>query len=818
MRLAAAVPVVLVLVLAMPLPWTGGRAGPAREWTVTDYQRLSDGILFLEENLTVAAGGRLELDNMVVRFNSSGPGPMVLEVRAGGELVLVDSLLTGNGTGPFVVRALPGSRLSVGGCDISGAGTCATDPLGAGLLVATSLASVSNTTFRDRPCSLYLLDCSPVVADSDFPGNGTGAVLDGSNSTFLRSRFGSREGPAMRLVNGSSGLALDTDIDPGRVSADDTSVLDIAWSLSVFVRWDTGRPAGGALVRVAPSDGPAAPYVANATGMVTGIRAISTSVSASGTAAHGPFNVSAESEGRAAWELADISIGADIALVLDGTPPQVFILFPVEGSVLNASAPPASGTAWDPLRNDDRPGLEAVEATLDGGPWRPANGTSEWSFCLSDLPEGVHTLTVRARDLSGNDNATSVSFTVDLTPPFLSVWPPPGHLTSALNLTVLIRTNGDRVLLNGTPVEGSSGTYEAEWALESEGNNTAVVESRDIAGNLARVDLSVERDTLPPDVRFLSPPQFSVHATPLVTVSGTAADRNGVALVEWGPDRRNWTRVNGTAGWSFPVVLSEGENTVYVRATDGAGNAGVGWLRLDLRLPDTKPPEISVLYPLDGQTVGTPEVEFSGRANDAGGLARVQLSLDGLAWTDAVGTADWSCRLTLSEGNNTVLVRAADTAGNLNSTFLSVTYAPPPPDTAPPALSVLYPPRGLRLPVAKVVVSGRVSDPSGIASVELSTDGRTWRSCIVTGEDWSGTATLGPGRNTISVRALDTAGNRAEASTVAVYESPRDPSADRGAFSLALALLALGLLAAWLLVRRPARKAPASRRARAEEE
>ncbi len=805
MRASTLMLLLLALGIMTPHGWNGSSAAGPREWVVSGPENLADLTLYIEENLTVAAGGRLVLDNTTLRFNSSEASPLVLEVLAGGELVLRNSTLDGNGSGPYLVRALPGSKLTVSGCTVAHAGTCATVPESSGFLVATALSSIDNTTFRQGAAGLYLWNCSPELSGCHFLADAAGAVLDGSNATLRRCRFEPGGGRGLLVWNGSRARALDTYLDRSAVSvANATSSLDILWSLTVTVVWDTGPPASGALVRVEPSDGPAVPYQADPDGRVAGIEACTATLTAGGPREHGPFNISAESEGRSAWNVTGIESEREVLLTLDRTPPEVTIGYPTEGASINGTPLPASGTAWDPYQLEDQPGILLVEARLDDGPWSAANGTGSWHFGLAGLPEGVHTLTVRAWDRAGNSNLSAVGFEVDLTAPSLDVWPPAGHLSAARNITVRITTDGTAVAFNGTPVQGlvPGRPLEVDWPLDVEGDNQAAVESLDAAGNVARAGLLVVRDTTPPGVRFTSPPGYSVVNTSLVTVAGASSDLHGIVLVEWGPDRENWTRVNGTSEWSFPALLTEGQNTVYVRATDAAGNTATGWLRLDLRSPDTTPPEVRILYPENGQGVASPSMDVTVRAADAGGVRSVQLSLDGANWTNATGQGDWTGRLSLSPGQNTILARAFDFADNLNLTTVSVVYTPPPPDTAPPALVVLYPPAGLRVSTGMIIISGRASDPSGVSSVEVSADGKSWRPCLLTGEDWSGTVQLAPGRNALRVRATDSLGNRAESSTIAVFDRPAGPAIGQSTFLLLLVLVLLALLSVWLLARR----------------
>ena len=149
MRHATVLSVVLVLCLLSALPRVGGIVPTAREWTVSGPQNLADQTIYLEENLTVDADGRLSLDNVTLRFNSSEGSALVLEVLAGGELMLRNSTIDSNGTGPYLLRAFPGSKISMSGCTISHAGTCATVPELSGMLVATAQSFIDNTTFSN---------------------------------------------------------------------------------------------------------------------------------------------------------------------------------------------------------------------------------------------------------------------------------------------------------------------------------------------------------------------------------------------------------------------------------------------------------------------------------------------------------------------------------------------------------------------------------------------------------------------------------------------------------------------------------------------
>jgi hypothetical protein len=781
----------------------GAAPGP-REWTVSGPELRSNETIYLEENVTIEAGGRLVLDNASLLFNSSAPGALSLEVRAGGELVLMSSMLDQNGSEPYLVLALPGSKVTISSCTISHAGTCSTEPALSGVCIRTDLARIDNTTFRNNAAGICIKDASPTISYCLFQDDAVGALLDGSGATFDHCRFPVGGGNGAVLENGSRVLALDTDIDPSSVVVSDgASQLDVEWTVAVGVFWDDGRPAAGALVRVRPADAQDSLYQANSTGWAGGIGVTAFTVDSSKATDHGPFNISAELSGRMAWNITGIGSETELWLYLDATPPEVEIAYPSDGAILNISALEAHGRAWDPNSPHDTPDIGRVEAGVDAAPLAPASGTAEWSFNLSNLTEGNHTLTVRAWDLAGNSNESSARFEVDLSAPSLDVWPPFGYVTAGRSITVRILSDAASLFFDGRRLAGNipGQPFETGWSLDSEGNNTAEVRALDAAGNSAAVGLLVVRDTVGPSITITSPPAFATLGTSVAVVTGRCADEHGVAAVEVSLDQANWTRCAGNSSWTATVVLAEGVEIIHIRATDALGNTNTSWLQLTVRLPDTAPPELLIQYPEDGQELADRLVEVTGRAADPGGVALVQVSLDNSTWVNATGTVSWQAELSLAPGNNTIFVRAFDRLGNANRTGLRVSYSPPPPDATPPSLDILYPPAGLKFTQSKAVVSGKATDPAGVVLVEVSVNGGNWSRCMLTGEDFSGTVTLSPGDNTISVRAFDSAGNQANRTMHVTFSSPPDAGRERGTYIVILVCSMLALGALWLLWR-----------------
>lgn len=90
----------------------------------------------------------------------------------------------------------------------------------------------------------------------------------------------------------------------------------------------------------------------------------------------------------------------------DATLPSVTILSPAAGMVLTNTSPTISGTASDNI------GVTKIQISVDGGPYRTAEGLTRWSFSMTGLSNGSHSATVRASDNAGNTQTATVSFSV----------------------------------------------------------------------------------------------------------------------------------------------------------------------------------------------------------------------------------------------------------------------------------------------------------------------------------------------------------------------------------------------------------------------
>ncbi|MBI4056070.1 MAG: hypothetical protein HY399_00795 [Elusimicrobia bacterium] len=206
----------------------------------------------------------------------------------------------------------------------------------------------------------------------------------------------------------------------------------------------------------------------------------------------------------------------------DTTSPTIKITSPANGATLSGSFT-VSGTASDNV------GVTSVEASIDGGAFAAATGTTNFSFSVPLLANGQHTITARTWDAAGNTGSDSIVITVniparDQEPPIVSIVSPSSGSTVSGSITVSIMASDNvgvtRVdlykdgSLLGLGVPGSNpNSYTVPWNTLLDGNGFHVLWAKtyDAAGNVgtsAPNPVTVSNggaDTIPPKVTFLSP-------------------------------------------------------------------------------------------------------------------------------------------------------------------------------------------------------------------------------------------------------------------------------------------------------------------------
>jgi subtilisin-like proprotein convertase family protein len=189
-----------------------------------------------------------------------------------------------------------------------------------------------------------------------------------------------------------------------------------------------------------------------------------------------------------------------------GSPLVTFEVFPDSDApdTVITSGPSGATAARDAAFTfeSDEPGSD-YECSVDGAAFASCSSP----HALVGLPEGSHTLSVRARDVAGNLDATAAtrSWTVDVTPPGLAVTAPAAGATVTDTRPMLLGSAGAAFgdagavtvnLWSGTlaaglpaqtlivPRDHASGAWSAQPAALAEGTWTVRAEQSDSAGNI----------------------------------------------------------------------------------------------------------------------------------------------------------------------------------------------------------------------------------------------------------------------------------------------------------------------------------------------
>ena len=197
--------------------------------------------------------------------------------------------------------------------------------------------------------------------------------------------------------------------------------------------------------------------------------------------------------------------------------------------------------------------------------------------------------------------------------------------------------------------------------------------------------------------------------------------------------------------------MNHGENEIRIIATDTHGNTGTHQFTIVRERPSRivpTPPEIIIHSPTARPArVTTEQLIIEGSVIDDRGIAEVWVN-DVKVIVSEVG--EFTATILLDFGKNEIHVTATDTQGNIDTEELIVHRE----DTEGPEIQILSPEhrarRGFQPTTNSVLVSGIVTDPSGV--VEVKVNGIVVQ---VTGDRFETTVSLIKGNNLIRVTAKD---------------------------------------------------------------
>ncbi|MBI0582485.1 MAG: right-handed parallel beta-helix repeat-containing protein [Methanomassiliicoccales archaeon] len=450
-------------------------------------------------------------------------------------------------------------------------------------------------------------------------------------------------------------------------------------------------------------------------------------------------------------------------MIKDTTAPWIAILSPGDGDYLATEDVTASWSC-----TDDTSMVTSIGYSLD---LAPMVYTAGYTTVFHDLAEGEHTFALNVTDLLGNSNEKTITFTVDVTKPYLKINDPMDGALFGVHQVMVEYTAYDTLTsldylqyrLNAGPWMDVAGLNISLTDLP-DGVYSLEMKTADLAGNLNTTSLQFFVDTAAPVVTITSPADGGYSSDR--TVTWNVDDVTGAELTEVSTDNATWTPVSGSSH-VFSGLL-DGTHTVYVRVTDRMGLVGNDSVTFNI---DTLAPTVEIISPSLDAYNNTGSVLVKWNAADANGIVKSEISKDGSTWSVVTGTSATVSGLT--DGTWTIHVRVTDPAGNTMTDSATVGVS------LHGASVELVPNETVYTRDDSLEVTAEISDTAPFISVVLRVhvNGVLVSEVDMTGEvlgdkiaSLSSTIALTEGVNVISLTVNDSAGNSVTSEVQVIYD------------------------------------------------
>ncbi|HVT42951.1 MAG TPA: Ig-like domain-containing protein, partial [Thermoanaerobaculia bacterium] len=247
------------------------------------------------------------------------------------------------------------------------------------------------------------------------------------------------------------------------------------------------------------------------------------------------------------------------------------------------------------IRPEVRTGEPGVTpaVTLNGGPFNSGSPVTA---------DGAYTLAATATDSVGNTASSSVAFTIDRTPPVVTITSPASGPAEVAAIDVA-GTAGDaiEVTVNGRLATLSGGNFSVTALPLDEGENAIVAAGRDAAGNFGRDEVVVTREAAGPGIILTHPAGGLLTNRPFTRVAGrvlTAAKAAGVSVerrTASGESVESTLALDPAGAFVLDALpLVEGENVITVSTIPSPLVSGPSSLSITVTA-DLTPPTLAIL-------------------------------------------------------------------------------------------------------------------------------------------------------------------------------------------------------------------------------
>jgi hypothetical protein len=246
-----------------------------------------------------------------------------------------------------------------------------------------------------------------------------------------------------------------------------------------------------------------------------------------------------------------------VNFTVDSVPPTIQLLSP-ENKTYDSTTIPLTFTVSETT--------SWIGYSLDN----QANVTIAGNTILIGLSEGPHTITVYANDTAGNTGYSTIYFTIDTTPPTITILSPENKIygTTYVQLSFTV---DEEVSWMAYSLDGQARVTITENVTLTipDGLHYVVVYANDTAGNMiASNPVYFTVDSVPPTIQLLSPENKTYDST---TIPLTFTVSETTSWIGYSLDNQANVTI---AGNTILIGLSDGPHTITVYASDTAGNTG----------------------------------------------------------------------------------------------------------------------------------------------------------------------------------------------------------------------------------------------------
>lgn len=368
----------------------------------------------------------------------------------------------------------------------------------------------------------------------------------------------------------------------------------------------------------------------------------------------------------------------------------------------------------------------------------PSDCTAGTVSNAGPLPEGPHTLAVTASDDLGNTGTWTYSWTIDLTPPVVTITPSSGYVASSA-VSISATSSEPPALFYCQVDAGAFYVCPSAWVAYGlvDGIHRITVLAFDAAGNGGGSFVTLNVDTVAPSVTVSGPVGLTSSRSATLTMSS-----NEPGTFECSIDGA------ASAACASPFSLSnlaDGSHQVVVRAVDRAGNrsadAAVSWT------VDATPPTTTIAGP--AASTNSTTATFTLTASEPN-IAFV-CAVDGAPVAACSSSVNYTG---LAAGKHAFVALAIDAAGNVGPAASSLWTV----DLTAPTVTITSKPPART--TSRSATFGFTSDDTP-AKFVCALDGGAVTACT-SGVTYSN---LGTGRHSFVVVAYDPATNRSAPAT-----------------------------------------------------